>query len=111
MPLVAAFTRLAHPTHERVEAVHAPFSQWLLVPKVIELPEAAERLAMLHEFAPLDFPEQVISAETGDGLETLRMAIYRALDVVRVYSTLPKARAADMEKPFTVKRGGTVLDV
>ena len=109
--LNATKTRLARTTHLEEDDVGLSFTQTLLVPNKSDLPEAADRLAMLHEFAPMEFEEHVISAETGDGLEALRTTIFRALDVVRVYSKLPKARAADMEKPFTVKRGGTVLDV
>jgi uncharacterized protein len=109
--LNATKTRLSRTTHLDEDDVGLSFTQTLLVPNKTDLPEAADRLAMLHEFAPMDFPEHPISAETGDGLENLRTTIFRALDVVRVYSKLPKARAADMEKPFTVKRGGTVLDV
>ena len=37
-------------------------------------PGAAERLELLHELLPLDFPEYVISAQDGTGLEALRQA-------------------------------------
>jgi ribosome-interacting GTPase 1 len=104
-------TRLARASSLDEEDVGLSYTQTLLVPNKIDLPEAADRLAMLHEFVSLDFAEHVISAEAGTGVPELRDAIYRSLDVVRVYSKLPKAREADMEKPFTVKRGGTVLEV
>ncbi|HXT60157.1 MAG TPA: TGS domain-containing protein, partial [Pirellulales bacterium] len=41
----------------------------------------------------------------------LRNAIYQSLDVVRVYTKLPAAKAADYERPFTLRRGDTLLDV
>jgi ribosome-interacting GTPase 1 len=104
-------TRMARTSSLDEEDVGLSYTQTLLVPNKIDLPEAADRLAMLHEFVPLDFAEWVISAEHGQGLEDLRTAIFRALDVVRVYSKNPKAKEADFEKPFTVPRGGTVLDV
>jgi hypothetical protein len=44
-------------------------------------------------------------------LEPLREAIYRAMDVVRVYSKLPAAKQADMERPFTLRRGSTVMEM
>ena len=31
--------------------------------------------------------------------------------MVRVYTKLPTKKEADFDKPFTVKRGGTLLDV
>ena len=66
---------------------------------------------MLHELLPLDFPEYVISAQHGVGLETLRTAIYRAMDVIRVYSKLPSAKEADRDRPFTLRRGSTLLEM
>ena len=57
------------------------------------------------------FREFRISAEHGTGLEELRNAIYQSLDVVRVYTKLPTKKEADYDKPFTLKRGGTLLDV
>jgi hypothetical protein len=58
-----------------------------------------------------DFPEYVISAQEGTGLEPLRETIYRAMDVVRVYSKLPTAKQADMDRPFTLRRGSTVQEM
>jgi len=104
-------TRLARTSYLDEEDVGLSFTQTLLVPNKIDLPEAADRLAMLHEFVALDFAEFVISAEQGEGLEALRTAVFQSLDVVRVYSKSPKAKEADRERPFTVKRGQTVLDV
>lgn len=109
--LNATKTRLAKVSSLDEEDVGLSFTQTLLVPNKIDLPDAADRLAMLHEFVPLDFPEHVISAEHGTGMEELRTAIFRALDVVRVYSKNPKAKEPDRERPFTVRRGQSVLDV
>ena len=41
----------------------------------------------------------------------MREAIYRAMDVVRVYTKQPAAKAPDMERPFTIRRGQTILEV
>jgi hypothetical protein len=43
--------------------------------------------------------------------EELRSAVYESLDVVRVYTKLPTKKEADFDKPFTLKRGGTLLEV
>lgn len=104
-------TRLAKTSSLDEEDVGISYTQTLLAPNKIDAPGAAERLELLHELCPLDFAEYVISAERGDGLEALSNAIYAALDVVRVYTKLPTAKSADFERPFTVRRGDTVLDV
>lgn len=104
-------TRLGKETYLDEEDIGLSFTQTLLVLNKIDDPEAEDRLAMLREFCPTDFVEYRISAETGEGIEELRDAIYKALDVVRVYTKLPQKKEADFDKPFTVKRGGTLLDI
>lgn len=104
-------TRLGKETYLDEEDIGLSFTQTLLVLNKFDDPEAEDRLAMLREFCPTDFVEYRISAETGQGIEELRDAIYKALDVVRVYTKLPQKKEADFDKPFTVKRGGTLLDI
>ena len=86
-------TRLAAKSCLDEDDVGLSYTQTFLVPNKIDCPRRAERLELLHELLPLDFPEHVISAQHGTGLETLRDAIYRAMDVVRVYSKLPRPRS------------------
>jgi ribosome-interacting GTPase 1 len=64
----------------------------------------------LEELLGLRFPALTVSAETGDGLDMLGSFLFRALEIVRVYTKSP-GKPADTDKPFTVRRGGTVLDV
>jgi uncharacterized protein len=109
--LNATKTRLAKESYLAEEDVGLSFTKTCLVYNKIDLPGAEERIALLKEFCPLDFAEYRISAEHGTGLEELRHAIYSALDVVRVYTKLPTKKEADYDKPFTLKRGGTLLDV
>src|SRR5439155_51461 len=52
-----------------------------------------------------------ITAEHSTGLDELCSAIYEALAVVRVYTKLPTKKEADFERRFTLKRGGTLLEV
>jgi ribosome-interacting GTPase 1 len=104
-------TRLGRESYLDEEDIGLSFTRTLLVLNKIDLPEAEDRIALLHEFCPLDFPTFKISAEHGTGLEELRSAIYQALDVVRVYTKLPTKKEADYDKPFTLRRGGTLLDV
>lgn len=104
-------TRLGNETALDEEDVGVSMTKTFLVPNKIDLPEAADRLALLHEFCPLDFEEHPISAEHGMNLEELRNAIYHALDVVRVYTKSPTKKEPDYDKPYTLRRGRTLLDV
>jgi len=104
-------TRLAATSYLDENDVGLSYTKAFLVPNKIDLPEAAARLELLHELCPLDFTEYVISAREGTNLEVLRDAIYRTMDVVRVYTKLPSSKEPDMDRPFTVRRGDTLLDL
>lgn len=109
--LGATKTRLGTSSYLDEEDIGLSFTQTFLVPNKIDLPEAADRLALLHEFCPLEYREFPISAQEKIGLEELRQAIFLALDVVRVYTKLPTKKEPDYERPFTIRRGGTLLQV
>jgi uncharacterized protein len=104
-------TRLAAQSSLDEHDVGLSYTQTFLVPNKIDAFAAAERLSLLHELMPLDFRAFVISAQEGTGLDALREAIYRSMDVVRVYSKLPAAKEPDRERPFTVRRGSTLLEM
>lgn len=82
----------------------------LLVGNKIDMPGAADRLAFLKEMYGDRFPTHVISAEHGQGLEELRTAIYRFLNVIRVYTKQP-SKPPDMAAPFTCPVGSTLLEM
>jgi ribosome-interacting GTPase 1 len=65
---------------------------------------------VLEELLGLRFPAVTVSAATGAGLDELGQLLFGALEIVRVYTKTP-GKPADADKPFTVSRGGTVLDV
>jgi len=109
--LGAGKTRLATSTYIDDEDVGLAFTRTFLVPNKIDLPEAKERLELLHELCPLHFEEFVISANDVTTLEPLRNAVYEAMDVIRVYTKAPQKKEADFDRPFTLKRGGTLLDL
>ena len=46
----------------------------------------------------------------GTGLEELRLTLYEVLEVLRVYSKEP-GKKPDMNRPFVLKRGSTVVDL
>ena len=109
--LLQTKTRLAAKSSLDEQDVGLSYTQTFLAPNKIDAPGAPERLNLLHELLPLDFPEYVISAQHGTGLEVLRTAIYESLDVVRVYSKLPSAKEADRQRPFTLRRGSMLLEM
>jgi hypothetical protein len=104
-------TRLAAASFLDENDVGLSYTRTFVVPNKIDLPEAASRLELLHELCPLDFTEYVISAQHGTGLESLRTAMYEALDVVRVYSKVPAEKEPDRDRPFTLRRGSTLLEM
>ncbi|MCO6456228.1 MAG: 50S ribosome-binding GTPase [Pirellulaceae bacterium] len=104
-------TRLARESYLDEDDVGLSYTRTFLVANKIDLPGVDERLALLHEFCDLDFPEFRVSAEHGTGLEPLKQAIFAALDVVRVYTKLPTSKEPDYDRPFTIRRGGTLLEI
>jgi len=82
----------------------------LLVANKRDLDPGAREVEILQELLGLHFPALAVSAQTGEGLEELGPFLFRALEIVRVYTKSP-GKAADTDRPFTVRRGDTVLDV
>ncbi|WP_254513217.1 GTPase [Anatilimnocola floriformis] len=104
-------TRLAKESYLDEEDIGLSFTKTILVLNKIDDPAAADRIALMREFIQLDFEEHQISAEAGTGVDGLKNAVAKALDFVRVYTKLPHKKEADYDKPFTLRRGGTVMDV
>lgn len=82
----------------------------LVANKSDKLGDCAEELSILEELAEVSFSFLAVSAHTGDGLDELGGWIFDRLGVVRVYTKIP-GKDADMDRPFTVRRGDTVHDV
>ena len=82
----------------------------LLIANKLDSPKAEENLAFLREVEGDALEIIPISAGLGEGLPDLKKRLYEFLNVVRVYSKIP-GKKADMNKPFVVPRGSTVLDV
>lgn len=82
----------------------------LLVANKADAEGAADRLAILGEWAGDRFPVLAVAARTGQGLDDLRRGSYDLLGVVRVYTKVP-GKPADRSRPFTLPIGGTVLDL
>jgi len=57
---------------------------------------------------PFEFVE--ISAETGAGLDKLPGSLFSLLNIIRVYAK-PPSKKPDMDDPFTLPAGSTVMDL
>jgi uncharacterized protein len=82
----------------------------LLVANKVDLPGAADRLEIVREMFAPRLPIHVVSAEHGTGLEELREAIYRFLNVIRVYTKQP-GKPPDLTAPFTAPAGSTLVEM
>jgi ribosome-interacting GTPase 1 len=86
------------------------YGKTLLVANKVDQPGAQDRLEIVREMFAQRFPIHVLDAESGNGLEEVRTAIYRVLNVIRVYSKRP-GKPADMDSPFTCPAGSTVAEM
>jgi ribosome-interacting GTPase 1 len=85
------------------------YTKTLLVANKLDAQGAEDRLAVARDLFGQRFPIHAISAEAGAGLEELRDAIYRFLNVIRVYTQRP-GKKPDLETPFTCPAGSTLLE-
>jgi small GTP-binding protein len=85
------------------------YSRTILGANKLDAAGAAERLAIVREMFGARFPVHAFSAEHGQGLEELRGALYKWLNVIRIYAKAP-GKHVDMSAPFTVRAGSTVIE-
>lgn len=106
-------TRLAAHSYLDDEDLGVSYTATLLVLNKCDDPGAQERLGMLEEFVlnGLDMERFQVSAVEGTGLDALRRRVFELLEIVRVYTKHPKQKEADMTKPFTIRRGQTLVEV
>ena len=64
----------------------------------------------LKESCPHPFEFVEVSAETGAGMEELPGFFFSLLGIIRVYAK-PPGKPADMDEPFTLPAGSTVMDL
>lgn len=86
-----------------------PENGHLIVANQLDAVGADERLEILTEFYGETFQIYPISAETGDGKDTLFQALYTALDILRVYPKAP-GKTVEHDDPIVLPNGSTVLD-
>lgn len=75
-----------------------------------DMPGAADRIELLKEILGDQIEIIPVSAETGEGLDRLKAALFfDLLGKIRVY-THPPGKKADFNAPFVLPAGTTVLD-
>jgi ribosome-interacting GTPase 1 len=82
----------------------------LVANKADVIPDIEGDLDVCRELGDLHFPTIVVSAQTGEGLDTIGPWLFRNLEIVRVYTKVP-GKEPDMDRPYTVFSGATVEDV
>ncbi len=87
--------------------IHLPT---LLVANKRDLDPDPDEIRVLEELVGICFPAVAVSAESGAGLDQIGPQLFDGLGIVRVYTKIP-GRAADTQRPYTVRRGDTILDV
>jgi hypothetical protein len=82
----------------------------LLVANKIDLSGAPEDLEILRDLYGERFVLTRVSAETGEGLDFLRYAVFELLDVIRVYTKAP-GKKLERTAPYILKRGSRLIDL
>lgn len=82
----------------------------LLLANKSDLDPDPQEVEVLEELLGVRFPAFSVSALTGAGLEQIGPFLFERLGIVRVYTKAP-GRPADRDRPYTLRRGDTVLDV
>jgi len=109
----AAPGRKTEPQEEDGDEVPDPFRirlPTLLVANKSDLDPDPDEVRVLEELVGVSFPALSVSAESGAGLDQIGPQLFEGLEIVRVYTKVP-GRAADTRRPYTVRRGDTILDV
>jgi ribosome-interacting GTPase 1 len=82
----------------------------MLVGNKRDLPQATENFQQMQKRLGQKFPMVAISAKKREGLEGFEKRIFEALQITRIYTKEP-GKKPDLEQPYVLKRGSTVLDV
>jgi len=100
---------------EEIEFIETDLRDWRLPParllacNKVDQPGGAGNFEALADLFRDRYRAIPVSAVTGEGLAGFARAVFDLLDVVRVYTQAP-GKKAELEKPYVLKRGATVLD-
>ena len=81
----------------------------LLLGNKVDLPGAPANFEAVVELCGAGMECIAVSAASGTGLDAFAAAAFRHLDVVRFYSK-PPGKPPDLETPYVLRRGETVID-
>lgn len=82
----------------------------LIVANKMDCSGAFSHLQALERHVNRKLPIIAVSCEQGQGLDKLGETLFKTLGIIRIYTKEPSARQPS-GKPFTLKRGATVLDL
>lgn len=82
----------------------------LLVANKADHPDAPVNLEFLTELIGGRWPRVLLSLTENQGVENFARRVWDALELVRVYTKAP-GKPADMDAPYLVPKGASVLDV
>jgi len=82
----------------------------LVVANKLDRPGARDNFEAFVELYGARFPALAVSAETGEGLQELRRAVFNLLGIVRAYTKEP-GKKPDLTAPYVLKAGATVADL
>jgi uncharacterized protein len=108
--LAAAHTELVAELPYDVEDESIRHLRTVMIGAKLDTPGAGERLEIIREWFSSGFPIEACSADTGEGLETVRTVTYDLLGVLRIYTRVP-GKPVDRTKPFTLPVGSTIIDL
>lgn len=90
---------------------HNVYKPTIVVANKLDVPEAKRNLMLLErEVEKFKVPVLAVSCLTGEGLKSIGEYIFRALDIIRVYTKEPSSREPS-EKPLVLKSGTSVIEV
>jgi ribosome-interacting GTPase 1 len=82
----------------------------VLIANKLDEDVAKENLKKLEKFVAGRIPIVPVSCEKKQGLTNIGKTLFRTLDLIRIYTKEPGTRQHS-KRPFTLKRGATVVDL
>ena len=82
----------------------------LVVNKADQVDDPKTEIEIFEDLTDFHYPSVAVSATTGIGLDRLGPWLFTRLGIVRVYTKAP-GKPPDMDRPYTIRRGGTVADM
>lgn len=106
--IIREITKVEKPENEP-EQDERKYLPYITAVNKMDLEKSKENLNILQELMP-ELPFINISAYDKDNLEILKEKIFESLSIIRVYTKAP-GKQPDMDNPFVLKNGETVLDL